>query len=1120
MAHFKHKKGSADDAYSVESILERAAEGRKEASPPPPITNWDERRQHVHAPHALTPDELLGRRPQPTVQAPAEPAAEPAAPLQPVQPARPVEDIPMESARPAAKSLYERMMQARNQAGTPARPAAASQPAEKDVTAEEADIALKAFAAALSSPAAPAAKPPRPQADADSLTARTRQFTQQAAEDARPPRRVSALDTENVDDIIRRFEQKAQSRAIDLYGATAELPPLPDLTPAAPKAAAPAASFSLFDWEKDEKENKHLPRYGPDQDEQPMPARRNRPVLQTPAEPREARPADLQPSREESPAAEKAQAVRPAPVIPAAPPARPAPSPAAVPQEKAEEIPARRVTPVRKARRFSTPTESGEAPVSRLDVRPLSVEVSPLGDGEEQPVMTTSQAVRTARPIVKEEPEAPEKPPLQAPASQYSLADGGLSAANEVYKKSRQRPAAPATAALSHTEDGDELSSFSDPAEKPANPLAAVREAPKPRGSAPAEGAEASTIQFSLPGDKQPKAPAAGSPARPVNAAEAPHTGKGRRKVVLFGDVEEENDPEEMPPELYGQEAEEIDDYETDADVPSIRADLRARSRRLKARFLPTLLITIALFLLASPLLDGFKAANLTVYLIVNIVLICLAALINLNIMKGLGSLFRLRPDMDTPAALAVVGVLAHSVVMLATGNAAATPQLGGLGAMALLFGGIGKMSLLSRIRRNFELLAAGGDKQAVTLLDDPALTSALADGAVIGEALICARRKTRYPQNFLQHSYCPDPYERAVLKVSLAALALAVVGGVAAGFLTGLAGGMNLAAALLCLACPPTTLLLSNLPMKGAAKRLNAQGAVLTGYEAAENLSYANAIAFSADELFPAGRVRLYRMHLLSANPVDEAILEAAALAKEAHSPIYSVFRQMLDKGTRLPAVKNITYGDQKGLSGWSGKNRILLGTRELLQAHGIKTPAAQVDAKIRQKGGFPVYLAIGGQPSCLFVVGYEADDNIAYELQRLSATGVTLLINSTDPNLTAPMLCDIFGLYGDSLQLIAPEAAPLLEQATEPAEKVDAPAFYQGDAAGFAALLTAAIRLKGTVTAMTALQVTGMCLGGALAAYFIFAGLPAFAAALPLAAYQLLCTLITCLVPLFRKS
>ena len=51
-----------------------------------------------------------------------------------------------------------------------------------------------------------------------------------------------------------------------------------------------------------------------------------------------------------------------------------------------------------------------------------------------------------------------------------------------------------------------------------------------------------------------------------------------------------------------------------------------------------------------------------------------------------------------------------------------------------------------------------------------------------------------------------------------------------------------------------------------------------------------------------------------------------------------------MLDKDTRLPLVKNITFGEQTGLSGWCGKTRILLVTRELLQAHGIKTPAAQV--------------------------------------------------------------------------------------------------------------------------------------------------------------------------------
>lgn len=1076
MAHFKHNKGKTEDDFSVDSILERAAESRNGngSSEEPPLTGWGQRRERIRAPHALTLDELLGGK---TEREPAVPAAD----LRPAAPARPVETIPMERTRPAPSSLYERMMQAKEEPSS--------------VSPEEADLALKAFAAALPAQQARTSAEDSP---AGSLRARTRQFTQQTGGQGRQPRRIPALDVGDVDDMIRRFEEKAHSRAVDLYGEAPSEPPVQ--TPAAPAQQAPA-SPSLFDWEKDEKENKNLPLYGPEADVQPLPVRRDRPVYQTPPSPaprqEQAPPAQTEPAGSASSAAAAAPA----------------------------SIPTVRVTPVRKARRFTTPAEGGETRVSRQDAQPLAVEVSSLDGSDEQPVMTTAPTSSLPAPPAEPDKVFQRNPAeaVQNAAAQFSFADGGLTAADQVYKKSR----APLKSPVDMT--SEDLSSFSNPDEKPANPLADGQNAAAPlkkavrldrdAGQKPADGQDGATIQFTLPGGPGQGIPAA--PAEPSPLAARPDTGRVRKKkVVLFGDVEEENAPEEMPFEPEDTAAEEIDDYETPADAASVRADLRARGRRLKARALPTLVLTLLLFLLASPLLEGFRAANLTLYLILCITLTCLAALINLNTMRGLGSLFCLRPDMDTPAALAVVGVLAHSLLMLATGNAADAPQLGGLAAMALLFNGVGKMTLLARIRRNFELVADEDEKRAVLLLDDPALTGPLADGSVIGEALICARRRTVHPQNFLRHSYCPDPYERVVMKLSFAALALAIAAGTAAALLAGLPAGFNLAAALLCLACPPTTLLLSNLPLSGANKRLNREGALLTGYQAADDLSYANAISFSADELFPAGTVKLFKMHLLSANPIDEAILQAASVARKAHSPIYSVFRQMLDSDAGLPAADSVVYEEHKGLSGWIGKTRVLIGNRGLMDAHGIKIPPPEVDKKILRGGGFPVYLAVNGQPSCLFVVGYEADPDIAYQLQRLSATGVTLLVDAADPNLSANMLCDYFGLYGESVKLIPAAAVPLLEQAVEPAEKADAPALYRGTVSGFAALLTAAIRLKGTVAAMTALHVTGMCLGLALAAYFTFAGLPAFVAALPLAAYQLVCTLLTCLVPLIHKA
>ena len=1120
MAHYKSKKGKRqDDDFSVDSILERAAESRN-GTDGAPIDAWESRRHKIRAPHALTPDELLGGR-NAQSESPAPQSAGEA-------PRRSVQSIPMEhkgEEAPPGHSLYERMMQAKSHPET--------------VSPEEADLALKAFAAAL-----PSEKPVQnSESDqpADSLRAKTRLFTQQEETPSRAPRRISSLDVGNVDDIIRRFEEKARSRAADLYGETEE--PSAPPSPAAKKSSSAPA---LFDWEKDEKENKDLPLYGPEADVQPLPIRRDRPVFQVQqasapvaaAEPLSApstRNDPISPAIDpDAPADSASPLIKTEPTVkvaseidtpqktafPAAPPSRPAnqgekafsgriaDSEAPVSTDSAPEIiPTVRVAAVRKVRRFSTPARGEESSASRQDAQPLAVEISRLTPQSEQPIMTTSPTsgtpnLRFPESLVKKDPAES----VRAAASQFSLADGGLTGADQVYKKKRP------VSNPEEEEGKEEISSFSDPALAQRgvhSPAAAFLQKPV-RQPVPAASATDATMQFKIPVADAQVPPIAGG--KDVS-------GSGKRKVILFGGAEEENAPEEMPPQTEYEDPEEIEDYQSTADADSIRIDLRARSRRLKLRFVPTLLITLALFLLASPLTEPFKAANLTLYLILNISLICLAGLINLNTMRGLGSLFRLKPDMDAPAALAVIGVLAHSIVMLVSGHASDAPQLGGLAAMALLFNGLGKMTLLTRIRRNFRLIADDKEKEAVFLLDDPAVTTPLAEDSVIGEALICTRRKTIHPQNFLQHSYCVDPYEKITRKLVLAALAAAAIVGIIAGLFTGLPAGLNVAAVFLCLACPPASLLLSNLPLKMAAGKLNEQGAVLTGYQAVEDLSYANAVTFSADELFPAGTVKLFNMHLLSANPLDEAILQAAAVARKAHSPVFHIFRQMLDSENGLPQADNVTYEDRLGLSGWIGKTRVLIGNRNLMDAHGVKTPPPDIDKKILRSGGFPVYLAVDGQPSCLFVVGYEPDEEIAYELQRLSATGVTLLIDSSDPNLTPQMICDYFSLYGESVRFIPAAASPLLEQVTEPALKADAPALYRGSAAGLAAVLTAAIRIKSSISASTAIHIAGICLGAALTAYFTFAGLTTFIAALPIAAYQLVCTLCTCIVPLIHK-
>lgn len=1154
------------------------------------ITPWEKRKGHVHAPHALTMDELLGN-PDAEQGLPVETAHEedfiPHTATAVEMPKRRTESISMSKHvySPAAQTLYQKMMQqrAKDQAlprvgSSDEKPLEAAisiqNGLESDALADEnaagqavydlyekpqketkeqqkQQIDSSVLRESESMPEKPAHWTP-PQSSAFSEDSGTLLSRMQSFIDTPAGAESATLSSRNIEDIIKRAEQRAKSQIAEKYG---DRPDTDDvLTEDLSKGQAIPDSDIAFNES-------------------------------APVE------SDLENTDTNEKNAETANAENlSAPAKPSGRVVRPV-----------------RVTPLRKSRYFSSSEDGGKA-ASQLDARPIHVEISPMAQDDAYPVMLSDSGVPESPvesiPMGSETLDVPKKPKTKVTpyASQYSLADDELPGGDRIYgkpKPARQEDinSSSHTPAVYQTPDDtkaeDIIAEYEQPDSAPllesiktpsndtrvaadaysakttdtsvnmaAKPKAAERSVSSALGEFARKAAESDaeelkslplnylavtdksipdaaahhTIQFNLSGGIGTAGIGDNSPDITYDDTSwdvddllkdndweeqfEKSRKKSAKKFVLFGDDEDENSYDEMPPDFKKPE-EEIEDYETAADAPSVRADLKSRSAGLKARLVPTFLITAVLFLLSSPVFSAFRQSSLTAYLVTNILLVIAAALINLNTMKGLAGIVKGYRDMDAPAALAVIAVLIQSVCVMATGSGETAPALGALAALALTAGGIGKLAIISRIRGNFEVIADDGPKHAVCLLDDPSITSPLAGASVIGEALICSSRKTVNAKNFLRHSYSGDPYERIIPKLVIAAAVLAVIAGVITGFATGeFMQGITLFTAILCIACPPSSLLLCNLPLKMAGKSLNRQGAMLTGYESAEELSYANAITMECSDLFPAGTIKLYNMHMLSANPIDRSILEAAAVLRKSGSPISNVFDEMIVGGTEsLPLVDAVTYEDKMGVSGWFGKKRILIGNRTLMEAHGVNMPSLEVDKKILRGGYFPLYLATDGMPAALFVIGYEADEEIAYQLERLANTGVTILIHSTDPNVGESMVCDYFGLYEDSVKIISPAAAPLLAERTTPLQDADAPAAYKGSVGGFAALLTSAIHLKSIINISTALQIVGMVLGIALCLYFIFTGQPALIAALPIGIYQLICTVITSLVPVFKK-
>lgn len=571
-------------------------------------------------------------------------------------------------------------------------------------------------------------------------------------------------------------------------------------------------------------------------------------------------------------------------------------------------------------------------------------------------------------------------------------------------------------------------------------------------------------------------------------SAAAEKTGK-KRKFNIFGSEEEENDDQE---ELSG-EPEELEDYGSPADAPSILNDLAADVRKLFLRLSVTgiaavLLLAIGLFGEYSGLLPAAVRVTLDTqtYLILNLVFLLIAAAFSITpLLDGIRALFRFQANSDTALSAAVLAAVIQSCAAFAAQSAVQNGSIHVyvvLACIALFLNTLGKLTMARRIYSNFRYIASPEQKLAVQLFDDHNTALQMAKDCVLDTPAIAYQSKADFFGQFLHDSYDPDPSDRSARIMGPVGFACALILCLVTLILTKNAEQAIAAfAAAACVSVPFAGTLSVGLPLRRLSKIASRCGAMIVGYPAVEQFSEVNAVMVDAKDLFPRGTVILNEIKTFAGQRIDQAILDATALMCAVGGPLSDLFDQIIkSRHDMLPKIDQPIYEDDKGVTGWVNGRRILVGSRALMESHSIEPPSRDYEAKYVQGGKRVVYLASGGDLVAMFILSYTSDRRRSLELRRMEDNGISLIVRTCDPNITPVLLAECFGLEEQSIRVLPNDLGAVYADLTAaPRKEVPALLATKGSPAAMMRMLTACARQRGNISIAVALQNVSMILG-----------------------------------------
>lgn len=535
-----------------------------------------------------------------------------------------------------------------------------------------------------------------------------------------------------------------------------------------------------------------------------------------------------------------------------------------------------------------------------------------------------------------------------------------------------------------------------------------------------------------------------------------------------------------------------VEDYTGEEDEKSILYELNHNIRKLFMRSLLSgiiaavvVVLTIVTRIFPSAICSAVPFAPAAYAILLFILMAASLVLNRVAMLSGLSPLVHIKGNSDTAVAVAGAAGMVQIIVSffcLGDLNGFHVNYYTVIPMLAFFANNVGKLYMVLRVKDNFKFVSSKGQKYASKIYNNESVAMQMMSGTAADRPIIAYQHKTEFPSNFLKISYAPDPSEDLASKLApittIASIIIAVMYDVVK---LSFADALNAFALITAVSVPVATLLSVNAPVRKLCKTLLSYGSMLSGYPSVKQFCDSTAIMIDANELFPAESISLEGIKTFEDYGIDESLLCGIAILKEAQNPIANAFDSVVaETEETLPEVESVLYEDEIGLVGWIKSERILVGSRTLMEKYSVEVPNMEYEEKYTSQGRQVTYLSRAGRLVAMFVTRYTPDAQLKAEMQRAETNGISFLIRTTDYNVTNDLVAKLYDLFYRSIKVLPTGLGNVLREAEDTVEETSRSYLItNGKAASLARAVTGCVKIKHNISLSIIIQLIAVIFG-----------------------------------------